>query len=61
MEKVEFRNRNRFIALTSLELGFDDIARERASKQLDRCSPANSLSVEENRLLMFLLSQSIMS
>lgn len=61
MEKVESSIKNRFMALASLELGFDDIARERASKQLERCSPANSLSVEKNELLMFLLSQSIMS
>ncbi len=61
MEKVEQSSKNNFISLTSLELGFDDIAREKASKQLEHCSPLNSLSTEENELLMFLLSRSIMS
>ena len=60
MEKVESSIKKSFIALTFLDLGFDDVARERASKQLDRCSPVNSLSAEENKFLMFLLSQSIM-
>lgn len=61
MEKVERGIKNNFTALTSLVLGFDDIAREKASKQLERCSPINALSIQENELLMFLLSQGIMS
>ena len=61
MEKVESRIKDRFIALGSLELGFDELARERARKQLDRCSPVSSLNTEESELLMFLLSQSVMS
>ena len=61
MEKVESSIKGKFIALTFLELGFDDVAREKASKQLGRCSPVVSLSAGEGELLMFLLSRSIMS
>jgi len=49
MEKVE------------IELGFDEVARERAIAQLNRCTPLNSLTDEENELLMFFLSQNILS
>ena len=60
MEKAESSIENNFCAVDSLKIGFDDIARRRIKKQLELSPPGNSLSAEENELLMFLLSQSIL-
>ena len=61
MEKVESSIEKSFCSQSDRELGFDEIARERAIAQLNRCNPLNSLTDEENELLMFFLSQNILS
>jgi hypothetical protein len=60
MEKAKNCCGTNFSSQISLELGFDDIAREKAREQLDRCPIESALSSEEGELLMFLLYRTIL-
>ena len=61
MEKVESCIKNNYCAPNILELGFDDVARNKIREILDRNPPENSLTIEENEVLMFLLSRAILN
>ncbi len=60
MEKAKNCSGTNFFSQISLELGFDDIAREKTRERLDRCPIESTLSSEEDELLMFLLYRAIL-
>ena len=61
MEKVESSTKNRFIDLTFLELGYDDIAKKRVREQLGLSPLENEVNNEEDEFLMFLLCRSVLN
>lgn len=63
MEKVKDSNNTNFYALDSLDLalGFDEIAREKVEKQLNKNPPKNSLDHEISIYWMLFLYKGIFS
>ena len=60
MDKIERYPENSYCAPDPLDLGFDEVARKKIRTLLDRNPPKNSLGVEENEYLTFLLYRAIL-